>query len=420
MFNKLQQLKQHFQTDTLFQNSVYLMMSSAMQAGLGFGFWILCAHLFTPEQIGQSSALLSAMTMISYCSLLGFNSTFIRYLPTSKQRSEKINTGLILVLGTGLVLALGYALLIPVVTPQLSFVHDSLPLTLGFIVMAGFAAINLLTDSIFVAYRAAKYNLYVYVVMSTIKLALPLAFLGLGGYGVFAAQGAAGILALVLSLYYLARHFSYRPMAKVDKAIVRLVFRFSSGNYVANLLNVLPAVLLPIIVLGKLGAAAAGYFYLAFMVANLLYTTAYAVSQSLFAEGSYDNAGLRQLVKRSVIILSALMIPGAILLAILGPFLLQIFGKSYSNEAGSLIVVLALAGPAVAFYITTTVLLRIKKLILPLNIVNAVYLVSIIGLALLWADQGLSAMAWAWLVGHAVSGMLALLYLRAAPAETQR
>jgi O-antigen/teichoic acid export membrane protein len=411
MFVKLYQLRRHFREDALFQNSVYLMLSSGVQAVLGFAFWTLSAHLFSPDKIGQSSALISAMTMIAYFSLLGFNSTFIRYLPTSKERNAKINTGLILVLATGFVLALGYVLLLPRITPQLAFVHDSWAKSAGFVIMAGFAAINLLTDSVFIAYRASKYNLYVYTLMSLSKLALPAALLGLAGYAVFAAQGIAGILALVLSLYYLARHFAYRPQLGINRQIVRLVFRFSFGNYIANLLNILPPVVLPIIILRTLGAAPAGYFYLAFMVANLLYTVAYAVSQSLFAEGSYGEAQLHGLVKRSSLVLGAIMIPGSLALAALGPLLLKIFGGSYSAEAGQLIIVLALAGPAVALYITTTVLLRIHKQLAGLIVVNVVYALSITGLAALWAERGLVWIAWAWLIGHAVTGILAIMIL---------
>lgn len=408
MIEKFQRIKRQFRQDSLFQNSVYLMLSSAVQAGLGFAFWILSAHLFQPEKIGQSSALISAMTMIAYFSLLGFNSTFIRYLPASKQRNQKINTGIILVLGTGLLLALGYVMLLPVIAPELKFVRDSWAMSAGFVIMGGFAAINLLTDSIFIAYRASKYNLYVYAFMSSVKLALPVFLVGLAGYGVFAAQGFANIMALALSLYYLSRHFGYKPVAVVNRQIVRQVFRFSSGNYIANLLNILPPVVLPIIILGQLGAAQAGYFYLAFMVANLLYTVAYSVSQSLFAEGSYGEMKLRRLVKRSALILGAIMIPGSLALMLVGPFLLKIFGGSYSTEAGQLIVVLAAAGPAVAFYITTTVLLRINKQLSSLIIVNVIYAVIITGLSFVWAERGLPWVAWAWLIGHFVSGCASL------------
>jgi O-antigen/teichoic acid export membrane protein len=407
MHDTIAKFTTRLQNDALLKNSVFLILSSGVQAGLGFGFWLLSAHLYTPGEIGQASALISAMTMISYCSLLGFNSTFIRFLPTSKQKNDKINTGIILVLATGFVMAIGYVLLLPVVAPKLAFVRQSPGLSLGFVVMGAFAAINLLTDSIFIAYRASKYNLYVYTGMSIAKLALPLGLVWLGGYGVFAAQGAAGIFALLLSTYYLVRHFDYRPKLTVNRQVVRTVRRFSFGNYIANLLNILPPVVLPIIIINRLGADAAGYYYLAFMVATLLYTVAYSVSNSLFAEGSYAESGLARLIKRSALIMGGIMIPGSLALAAIGPLLLKIFGKSYGTEGASLIVMLAAAGPAVAFYITATVLMRITKQLGSLIVVNAVYAALILGLAMLWAQRGLPWIAAAWLIGHFVGGVLA-------------
>jgi O-antigen/teichoic acid export membrane protein len=197
----------------------------------------------------------------------------------------------------------------------------------------------------------------------------------------------------------------------INRQVVRTVRRFSFGNYVANLTNILPPVVLPIIIINRLGADAAGYYYLAFMVATLLYTVSYSVSNSLFAEGSYADSTIGQLVRRSALIMGGIMVPGSLVLAVVGPFLLKIFGKSYGAEGAGLIVVLAAAGPAVAFYITTTVLLRVTKQLAGLNVVNALYAVIIIGLALAWAQRGLPWVAVAWLVGHLVAGLLATVLL---------
>ena len=64
--------------DHLVQNSFFIMLSTATMGGLGFLFWVLNAHLFNPAQIGIATTLISAAALISYLSLLGFNSTFIR------------------------------------------------------------------------------------------------------------------------------------------------------------------------------------------------------------------------------------------------------------------------------------------------------------------------------------------------------
>ncbi|HVQ44900.1 MAG TPA: oligosaccharide flippase family protein [Candidatus Saccharimonadia bacterium] len=371
---------------------------------LGFGFWWLCARLFTPDQIGYGTALISGMTLISYFSLLGVNSAFIRFLPKSIERNEELNTGLLLVAGTAVVISAAYVGLLPWLAPRLDFVRTNAWFALGFVVLAAMAAINLLTDSVFIAYRASQYNLLINSIMSLAKLMLPVAVIGLGAYGIFFASGVAAVLALGLSVYYMVRRFSYRPEWRIHRAVVGRVFSFASANYVANCLNIAPTMALPLVVVNRLGAAEAGYFYLAFMVANLLYTTAYSVAQSLFAEGSHSEEELAVLVRRAVTILALIMVPASALLALCSPWLLLVFGKTYSLEASTTLAVLALAAPALAVYTVAVVLLRVRKQIYSIIAMNVVFATVIIGLALAWTGRGLVWAAWAWLVGHIVAG----------------
>ncbi|HEV2402799.1 MAG TPA: oligosaccharide flippase family protein [Candidatus Saccharimonadales bacterium] len=408
MKQKLLALRQ----DTLFRNSIYLMVSTGIMALLGFVFWLINARLFTPSQIGVATTLISAMNLISYIALLGFNSTFIRFLPTSKDRSNEINTGLLLSIIMAALVSTGYILLIPYIAPKLGIVHHNPWYAIGFVIMAALAAINLLTDSIFIAYRAAKYNLLIDgIIMSSIKLALPFLLVGLGAYGVFAASGSAASVAMALSILFLTLRFNYRPEFKIRTSTLRKVLHYSFSNYVGNLLNIAPTLVLPLVVINHLGAAAAGYYYLAFMVANLLYTVVYAVSQSLFAEGSYANQTLRELVKRSSAVVAGIMVPGTIILYFGAHLILGTYGKNYGSKASSLLTVLALAAPAVAIYTIVTVLLRINKQVYSLIVVNIIYLLTISGFATLWVDRGLKWIGYAWAMGQITAGLAGLLVL---------
>jgi O-antigen/teichoic acid export membrane protein len=391
--------------DTLFRNSLYLMLSTGVMAALGFVFWLINARLFSPSQIGVATTLISAMTLISYISLLGFNSTFIRFLPTSKNRNSEINTGLLLCLGAAIVVSTAYVLIVPHVAPRLSLLTQHWAYALGFIAMAALAALNLLTDSIFIAFRAAKYNFLVDgILMSSIKLGLPFAFVSLGAYGVFTASGAAAAAATGMSILFLILRFNYRPQLRVERATLRHVFHYSFSNYIANLLNIAPTLVLPLVIINRLGSASAGYYYLAFMVANLLYTVAYAVAQSLFAEGSYAERGLRELLKKSSLILAAIVVPSTLVLYFGAHLLLTLYGRAYGQNAVRIMQVLALAAPAVTVYTMSGVLLRITKQTYSLIVTNVIYFGSIAGLALLWAPKGLVWIGYAWLVGQIVSG----------------
>jgi len=403
-------LWRHFLSDNLFRNSVYLMLSTVVSGGLGFFFWMICTHIYSPGQIGVGTALISAMSLISTIGLLGFNSTFVRVLPNSKNRNNEINTGSILVIGVSAILAAIYVLLIPFMAPSLSVVNQNFWYAAGFVIIVALASINSLSDSVFIAYRSAQYALITDAfITSGAKLLLPLVFVALGAYGVFFSAGLATSLGMIGSILYMMFIFGYKPELKIDMPTLRDVFRYSFTNYIANLLNMIPALVLPIIVLDHLGAPAAAYYYLAFMIINLIYTVANSVAQSLFAEGSYNDQVLRNLFKRAAVILVTIMIPACVILASLGPLVLDFFGKTYSAGGSSVIILLAVFAPIVAAYYMGGVLLKITKQIYSLMFVNLAYAFVVVGLTWLWVGKGLVWVAIAWTIGNLVAALLAFI-----------
>jgi O-antigen/teichoic acid export membrane protein len=185
------------------------------------------------------------------------------------------------------------------------------------------------------------------------------------------------------------------------------LFNYSFVNYIANIFNIAPTLILPLIVLNHLGAANAGYYYLAFTIANLLYAVVYAVSSSLFAEGSYAEESLKDLVTKSTKIVAILIIPSTIILIIFGPTVLKIFGETYSDSARDIIRILALSSPAVAAYTLGNIILRIFHKVEAIITVNLIYMVSISVLAYMWVDYGLYAVGYAWMAGNIIASIYA-------------
>lgn len=412
MIGYAQRLWRHFLDDTLFRNSIYLMLTTGSMGALGFFFWLICAHIFTPDQIGIGTALISTMGLISTVSMLGFGSTFIRTLPNSSDRNNQINTGSILVICTSAIMALAYVFVVSYISPQLGILHQNFWYAAGFIITVTLSSVNTLTDSIFIAYRSAQYTLITDgFITSGVKLLLPLVFIGLGAYGVFAAASFAASIGMIASILFLIWRFGYRPQPKISITALKNVFHYSFTNYVADLFNMVPTLLLPIIVLNSLGAAPTGYFFLAFMVVNLIYAVPSSISGSLFAEGSYGVTALRTLLKRSALLVAEIMIPAAILFAAIGPFILRFFGKEYSAGGTSVIIILALAAPAVACFDIGASLLRIKKQVYSLVIVNIFYAAMVCTCALLWAHRGLGWVAVAWLAGNLIAAAMSFLFV---------
>ena len=233
-------------TDTLFQNSFYMMLATGTMAAAGFVFWLLVARLYSAEEVGVASTLISAMNFISYAALLGFNSAFIRYLPKSKSRNEHIDTGLLLVCCAGLLSAGLYAAVAPFLVPRLGLLHEHWYFGVAFVLLATGSAVNLVTDSVYIAYRRSFYNFLIDgVVAGGTQIVLAVALAALAAFGIFAASGAGVTMAMLCSVVILIKKFKYVPQLKVDRTALREVMRFSFGDYLANMWNIVPTIVLP-------------------------------------------------------------------------------------------------------------------------------------------------------------------------------
>lgn len=393
-------------SDHLLQNSFFIMLATVTMGFLGFLFWLVGARLYPVDQIGVATTLISAVNMLSYVGLLGFNTTLITTLPKSEMKNAEIDSAALLVLGAAAAAALAYILIIPTFTPKLAFVRSSVPLLVGFVVVTAFSAVNLLTDSAFVAYRAARFNFVVDgVIQGGSKLVLVAVLVGFGSYGLFLASGLAAMIAVLSSIGLLVLRFSYRPRLRIRAGALRSALRVSAAHYVANMFNILPIMALPLIVLNRRGAADAGFFFVAFQIANLLYAVTHAVSESLLAEGSHFGSDLRPLAWRAAKIQAGVIIPGALALMAIASPLLDLFGGDYRRNAVATLIVFAAAAPAVALNTWTTALLRLTRSLGALVWSNVLFAAAVCGLGAAWAKDGLYGVALAWLLANLLSGL---------------
>ena len=205
-------LTSRLRADQLVRNSLLLLLSSALQAGLGFAFWAIGARLFSPAAVGRASSLVSALTVIAYLALLGLNAAIIRRLPTARDPQALITAALLLVGGCGAGLGLLYVLLIPVAAPRLAFVTDSPALAAGFVAAAAAAAVSLLADAVFVASRRAGLcALTDGGVGGTVRVAAVALCAGTGAAGLFLASAAGVAAAAAASVAVLLIALHWRP-----------------------------------------------------------------------------------------------------------------------------------------------------------------------------------------------------------------
>ena len=239
------------------------------------------------------------------------------------------------------------------------------------------------------------------------KIALALVLVGTGAYGLFLASATGAALAAAASLGLILAVMHSRPSLKQPLKTLKPLLRFSGANYLGNILNMLPTLVVPVIVLDRMGAEYAAYYFVTFQVAGILYAAALSVEQTFLAEGSHADVNMRRLKRRSLRILLILCLPVTLGLIVTGRWLLLAFGWRYYHYGfTSLILFAVAAGPIAATYWFVTVL-RLAGKLRAIVIVNGTYSVAICTLAWLGASHGLTAVAAAWPIGALIAACLA-------------
>ncbi|MFI7500458.1 lipopolysaccharide biosynthesis protein [Streptomyces sp. NPDC049687] len=400
------------QVHTVYRNSFFVLATTATTAALGFLFWVVVARFYSPAQVGIATSLISAMSLISYLAQFGLNSTLVRFPAASSDRNAQLTLALCVVAGAGGLLALGYLAGLPLYGEKLLFVRDNPVAVATFAALCAFAALNQLAKSVFTGARAPELNvLSDGLTQGVTKLALPAFLTGLGMYGIVGSTGAGFAAAVLCALFLMRRRLDFRFELRVGGTRLREQFTYSLASYLSGLLNLLPQLVLPLIVLHHLGAEATGYFYVAFQIAALLNAIAYSVGEALFAEGSHDPSQLPMLLRRTAVIIAAAQTPAAAVVAGGSGLILWVFGSQYSDAARPLLIACAIGSLAVALSAWANFALKITRQLRQLIVNNAVFAVVTISLALLWAHRGLVWIGWAWGLGNLASGLVALTAL---------
>ncbi len=401
--------------ESLFRNSIYLMLSTGVMAVFGFFFWIINARLYSSEQVGIGTTLISIISLISSFSLLGLGNSLIKYLPTSDKKNEKINTSFMLVGLTSIFVSIFYLVFLKIFSPKLLFVRESIIFSLLFILFIVFSSLNAISENVFIAYRSSKFVLIKNTISSIAKLILPIFLVALGAYGIVVSMGIAIAVAFLFSLVILILRFNYLPKPIIDRIVVKRMTKFSLGNYIAGFIGGLPVMVLPILITNLIGAKFSAYFYLDMMIANLLYIIPMATSQSLFAEGSYSETELKVQLKKAIKIISLILIPAILVTFLFGNYILLAFGKEYSYEGFILLKLLSISGIFISINAIGGAILKIKqkiKLMILLSLINTTVILSLSVFLIKMDLFGIVRVGISWIVGQGIISVIHLLFTK--------
>lgn len=361
---------QRVASDSLIRNSLYIMGATVSTAGLGYVYWVIAAHIFAKQDVGVSSAVVSMCTTISLLTYLGPSAMLIEQLPRS-ERSAEWTKNLYRVCSAT---AIATCVVTAAIAPAILISHNYRAFYAGpssiLIALAGAGGSTLvnLLGTAFVAARQASRLLIMQTLVSLSKLLLLFPFAHAGAMGLVDTWVISSFLGVAVGVCWLipqmglgrqpnyrsrrravgseldrqgsrgpARHRRVRSMP--DRTFLRRLV----GQHLTSVGGYLTPLLLPVLVVMRLGAAANADFYVTWMMGSVFFMVSPSVSTAVFAEGVRVGSNLSKEVFKALRMTGWLLIPAIVVAIIGGRVILRMFGATYAEAGYELLVVLAIS-----------------------------------------------------------------------------
>lgn len=392
-----------FVNDSFYRNSTYLLANMGVSTITGFLFVILCAHLFTQASFGYATSLLGALSLSTALANVGMNRTVVRFMGRSQSQSQDLVTNVALVLGAATL----SGVILSFFLSSFGIKHVNSLVIAVFIATVFLASIRPLFDNVFLALRQSSGILIENSLYSVFRLLFPLLVVGSGYLGIFSSQLAAVVVSLTACVVLLRRKHGFDFFVKPSRTSMEGKWRFAMGSYTSDLVGGLPASVLPIIVVARLGPIDGALWYVAMQMINVLLTVSAQLSNAMFAEMAGAEGNMKAVLKKATVAMYGLMIPLSAAVFLLAPDILRLLHHDYvaAEHVLRLMTIFALIG--VANYITGNIL-QIYKKVLYLTFVNVANAVVVI-LYTLFIAHNLNGIAYGWMYGEVVNFVLFVL-----------
>jgi O-antigen/teichoic acid export membrane protein len=396
----------HALKDSFYRNSMWIIITSVFSAGIGFIFWLLAAQLYSSEEVGLASALISSSLLIVSIARLGMEQSIVRFFPDG-DRSNIFSSALTTIIAAALVTTTVYLLFINDISPELSFNWQSAIIYTALVLMSSLTSVY---GVVLISLKRA--DLYFLQNISTgSRLIFLYIFTALGSLGIMAALGLGMAMAVAISLIIIPG-FGIR-LSKIDWKFLRESFSFSAGNYISGTLISAPPLLIPIIILNILGTVSTANYYMAYSVATVLFIIPSALGTQLFVEGSHGNS-MNVVIKKAVKTSFMILLPCTVAIILFGRQLLALIGEGYAEGGFALLQLFAISSFFVAIVQITFSILSVKKDVKGLILLGTIQFGIVIALVTTFASHfGLDGIGYGWLLAYIISSAIcSFLFLR--------
>lgn len=401
-------------SDPLVRNAYALVLSTVISGGLGVVYWIAAAHLFSPRELGLDSAALTVIALVASVAGMNLSGALAFLLPkVGPSAGRYIGRAYRAATAFALALAVIAAAATHLIGGSRNFLSGSSWITLLFVVGAAGWVIFTVQDGVLIGLQRSTWVLTENTAFGLGKLAL----LGLTAWWGLAHGVLVSWIVPALALVPIVNYVVFqralptiRERAEtIDSAGLR---RFLGLNYASALVYQAYVNLLPVLVLVALGAEANGLFYVAWTWSTAIDLVSHAMGASLTVEGAANPGELPTYVRRTTQRLAELLIPAVIVMLLVAPTLMGVYGDRYRASADVLrLLVLGAIPRAVVIVAQAASRARGEAGLMLWS--EAVICTLALGLtAALIHAHGAKAVGWAWLAANTVAAALVLRRLR--------
>jgi O-antigen/teichoic acid export membrane protein len=384
----------------------------------------------------MASAVISLCSTIALLTYLGPWAMLIEQLPSNERSLSWTSILVRTCVLTSIVTGVATAVAVPVLDASNDyhpFFRSLTPVVITLIGAMTWTLVNLM-GAAFIAARRAGRLLAIQSLVSAAKvfLLIPLAAIGVGVLGLVTAWVVSTILGVVIGAGWLVPRMGLGgesrdrrgpgpghglPAQTRSPDVARrqgpgparsLTLRLI-GQHLTSVGGAVTPLVLPVVVVLRLGVTANADFYIAWMIGSVFFLVSPSIAAAVFAEGVRVGTDVRQVIARALRISSVLLIPAMALMIVGGKVILGLFGPNYARTGYGLLIILAISAIPDAVSNVAVALCRITLRLGYSTLLNlGILFVTLAGAWVLMPMLGIMGAGLAWLVAQILGAVASL------------
>lgn len=346
----MQWLKEWLKANSLMLvNASSLIGTTAVTSMLGFVYWWVAARRFPPAAVGIASASLSAMTLLGSFCMLGLGTLLITELPRQPDKAESlISTALIVVGGIGGGVGAVFAIIASYVLPGFKPLGANVLTVLIFAFGVSLTSMTLVLDAAFIGLLHGELQFWRNILLAFFKLMLlyivSLIVSDEGSMAIYAtwAIGNALSLAAIATIIISKRGWPGRKYLP-QWGLLRTLGFAALQHHLLNMVLQSPVLILPVLVATLLSSTMNAWFYVAWMIASVVFLLPNVLTIVLHAMNSAQRSTLARKARVTMGLGLLACIVANCLLQFAAPQVLGVFGKVYAQQSAWTLRILLLA-----------------------------------------------------------------------------